>query len=480
MGSWNAALEQETVHNYRDEYIRDQKTFEKMPFSAAEGADGTGSQPLATRAYLISREQNLVTNGSGILLNNYNFPGLTAVVCEACPRAFRSGLTIGLTQATELIHVDPNEYYRLHCYVRNGNADGTNYVSNSRFYVGVSCHDRDGSEISSGMYTHVAGAADTTLAAELKPGDTQVYLTSATGWGTATATVRQLTWWPYSSGDGCVYAPYTYSRNTTQRHAPYVTSGAYSAIVGNTLTLSAPWPVGLGTVAAGSPVRNSQIAGAHHYFVASSATSPQGVLVRRNGKIGGLNLEGTPNDFFRFPYGTSYVHPVLLYNYTTPGAYWYFANVQFVKDQSFNIGEVKTYTPEWRADTTPPVLGNGTISGKYSVVGQNMFVDLELLIGSTSTVGSGEYSFTPPPGYTYDNLTPLGIGAVSILDSSAVEYWSGWAYYGAPSPVGIRMRTPSATPQKGDQPVTTSHPIVPAVGDRYRVSVRLKLTGVFA
>lgn len=463
-----------------DETIQGQKTFTLTPASAAEGADGTGSQPLATRAYVHSRSENLITNGAGSLLNNYNFPGLTAVPCEGFPRVFRTGTTLSSTQCTELIQIDPNATYRLSAYVRNGDADGSFYVANSRFYYGIACHDGDGLAILPSMYTRYPGAADTTLAAPLAPGDTTVTLTSATGWGVGAASTRQFTWWPYVSAEGCVFSPYTYSRNTTNNSTSYTSAGAYTAtIVGNVLTLTSAWPTAFGTLPAGTPIRNSQLGGVYQYCTASNKISPN-TWTRYDGKIAGLNTDGLVNDNNRFPMGTTYIHPVLLHNYTTPGAHWYFGNLTLNQDIHFNIGEHKSYTPEWRASVTQPVLGNGAILAKYAVVGQMMFIDIDLRIGSTTNIGSGEYSFSPPAGYTYDNTTPLTLGIVSVLDDSAVEYWSGWAYYGAPTPLGIYMRTPSSTPMQGDRPVGTTYPITPDVGDRYRVSVRLKLTGVFA
>ena len=64
------------------------------------------------------------------------------------------------------------------------------------------------------------------------------------------------------------------------------------------------------------------------------------------------------------------------------------------------IGPWQTYTPVWTAATTNPVLGNGSITGKYRRVGDCVEIEVELLTGSTTTFGSGAYYFSIPPGLT--------------------------------------------------------------------------------
>lgn len=75
-----------------------------------------------------------------------------------------------------------------------------------------------------------------------------------------------------------------------------------------------------------------------------------------------------------------------------------------------------TYTPTWTGATTNPVIGNGTITGKYRRSANSDIVHwwLRILIGSTTTFGSGVYRF--------------GIGAVPALSAEA-KTWAapqGW------------------------------------------------------
>lgn len=75
-----------------------------------------------------------------------------------------------------------------------------------------------------------------------------------------------------------------------------------------------------------------------------------------------------------------------------------------------------SYTPTWTASTTNPVIGNGTITGQYRRSANSDIVHwwLRILIGSTTTFGSGIYRF--------------GIGAVPALSAGA-KLWAapgGW------------------------------------------------------
>jgi hypothetical protein len=60
------------------------------------------------------------------------------------------------------------------------------------------------------------------------------------------------------------------------------------------------------------------------------------------------------------------------------------------------VGLWTPYTVAWTAATTNPGLGNGTITGRYQLVGQTCHFTIELTIGSTTNPGSGTYSLSLP------------------------------------------------------------------------------------
>jgi len=56
----------------------------------------------------------------------------------------------------------------------------------------------------------------------------------------------------------------------------------------------------------------------------------------------------------------------------------------------------QSYTPTWTAATTNPSIGNGTLSGKYVQIGKTIICNIYLAPGSTTTFGSGNWSFSLP------------------------------------------------------------------------------------
>jgi hypothetical protein len=59
-------------------------------------------------------------------------------------------------------------------------------------------------------------------------------------------------------------------------------------------------------------------------------------------------------------------------------------------------GAWAAYTPSWTSDGTQPVLNNGTLTGKYKQIGKTVFVRVKLLIGTTTTTGTGTWYFSLP------------------------------------------------------------------------------------
>lgn len=59
------------------------------------------------------------------------------------------------------------------------------------------------------------------------------------------------------------------------------------------------------------------------------------------------------------------------------------------------FGAWKTYTPVW-AGTSNPSLGNGSIEGRYSQNGKTVDFSIVLTVGSTTTRGSGNWTFSLP------------------------------------------------------------------------------------
>ncbi|MBT2477654.1 hypothetical protein [Streptomyces sp. ISL-94] len=93
-------------------------------------------------------------------------------------------------------------------------------------------------------------------------------------------------------------------------------------------------------------------------------------------------------------------------------------------------GDWVTYTPTWAGTTGAPTLGNGLLKGRYSRIGRTCTVQIFLKIGSTTTQGSGSWSWTLPfnqasavdaaEGFAGSAFAGVGAGypALSLIQSN--------------------------------------------------------------
>lgn len=94
---------------------------------------------------------------------------------------------------------------------------------------------------------------------------------------------------------------------------------------------------------------------------------------------------------------------------------------QEIRDQINEILAAWTsYTPTWTSSGTAPALGNGTLVGRYMKVGRTVTCQVNLITGSTTTYGTGNYSFALP--FTSANAGATYIGNAHLL---AGTRWQG-------------------------------------------------------
>jgi len=94
---------------------------------------------------------------------------------------------------------------------------------------------------------------------------------------------------------------------------------------------------------------------------------------------------------------------------------------------STTVGAWVSYTPTWTASTTNPAIGNGTITGFYTQIGKTVTAVIEVVAGSTTTFGSGRYSFSLPSGLPTTSKRFLGSGAAL---RTGAAFYSGPAFNG--------------------------------------------------
>jgi hypothetical protein len=78
-----------------------------------------------------------------------------------------------------------------------------------------------------------------------------------------------------------------------------------------------------------------------------------------------------------------------------------------------------SYTPVWTANSLNPAIGNGTITGQYKLIGKTCFVRGNIVMGSTTTFGSGEWYVSMP--FTASHADAILMTA-NLLDNGSAWY----------------------------------------------------------
>ena len=85
-----------------------------------------------------------------------------------------------------------------------------------------------------------------------------------------------------------------------------------------------------------------------------------------------------------------------------------------------------TYTPTW-GGTSDPAIGNGVLSGRYMRVGKTITANITIVMGSTTTYGSGTWTLSLPVASVFTTTTYVNLGSVSMRDTSASANSTGVA-----------------------------------------------------
>jgi hypothetical protein len=76
---------------------------------------------------------------------------------------------------------------------------------------------------------------------------------------------------------------------------------------------------------------------------------------------------------------------------------------------SFGITPWTIYTPTWTSTGAQPVLGNGSLTGRYVNIGATIIGEIRLQAGVTGfNRGSGAYHLSTPTAAVFENLQPVG------------------------------------------------------------------------
>lgn len=102
-----------------------------------------------------------------------------------------------------------------------------------------------------------------------------------------------------------------------------------------------------------------------------------------------------------------------------------------------------SYTPTWTAGTTNPSLGNGTLIGRFQRVDRTINLQINLVAGSTTTYGSGVFSFALPARAADSGCTYIGNAHILLTTSSTFRY--GGQFVISPNATAASPSFPDAT-----------------------------------
>ncbi|WP_020393475.1 hypothetical protein [Kribbella catacumbae] len=113
-----------------------------------------------------------------------------------------------------------------------------------------------------------------------------------------------------------------------------------------------------------------------------------------------------------------------------------------------------SYVPTWLTSGNAPSLGNGTLTGAYKQLGKLVTFRIRILMGSTTTYGTGEWRLSYPVGAA---TSPVG-GLSGYVFRSGPQYWGL---------IGVGFATNSfrMIGSAGNALVTGTAPVAFAAGD---------------
>jgi hypothetical protein len=123
-----------------------------------------------------------------------------------------------------------------------------------------------------------------------------------------------------------------------------------------------------------------------------------------------------------------------------------------------------TYTPTLTTGGSAPSLGDGTLSGSWSRHGASVTFEIQLTIGSTTSLGTGDLRFALPLKPTSGGV--IRIVPVFVYDASTNLYYSGTGLVLVSNEGYVTLRNAGGL----NGAMTSTSPVTFAAGDVIRIS----------
>lgn len=193
--------------------------------------------------------------------------------------------------------------------------------------------------------------------------------------------------------------------------------------------------------AAATQILNASITDLRPYTTALGGTIPAPTTARPPNPYKGMSIYDTTlnrpywydGSSWRSYSDEAYLTTSDLASYLSANGYVnqaYLTSNNYLTQATLDARAWTTYSVSWGAATTNPSLGNGSIAGRYFTIGKLVIVKVGLNLGTTSTLGSGAWSFNMPftPASWLTGGFAFGTGAAMLNDSSAGNQVPGTAY----------------------------------------------------
>jgi hypothetical protein len=140
----------------------------------------------------------------------------------------------------------------------------------------------------------------------------------------------------------------------------------------------------------------------------------------------------------------------------------------YAADHEAEVSAWASFVPVWTASTVNPVLGNGTITGRWKRHGYSVDFKIGVTMGSTTTFGTGSWFFSiPVPAYQPGHpLNEIYVGEWRGWDNSVPAGRQGTVMLAAASTIHPHtVADPAAN-------VLSTVPITWATADRFTIAGR--------
>ena len=331
---------------------------------------------------LSSKGEQLIVNGNAIMGDNTNFSSFIfdGATTNSSPGSFTYAANKKNTLYTdEFFLINPQREYTLSLDLKSANAKAT-------FYSFLAFYDVDQKQINARHSIFVPGST-TTLARDLKAGDTVAYVTDISGW-TRTVNRTAMIFWNYTNSFGYTYPAETYSRNSVniKSSSSTPTEDAFNQTA-KTVTLASAYSGA--TIPAGTAVSQGGDGATYKYIAISGSIVPS-EWTTYSGKIKGVDYSGQ-NKSAIFPPGVAYAKLGFLWNYNTATDQIWATNITLT--DSTGLSALKEETAASLKVTNDSITAlasrTTTVEGKVSTAESNISQNadnIEAVVKRTETV----------------------------------------------------------------------------------------------